>query len=260
MFIRIDDAQIYSTAFGFPSASALIGIGGWIGSWELWAEPFSILSQTWHTVAYDHRGAGATLAPVETITLDHLVDDVFAVLDAYQIDHCVLAAESAGALTALAAALKKPDRILGLVIVDGSYYQPISTAATPFLMGLQNHYAATLAHFVEACVPEPDSAHIKRCGLQILQRASPEAAIALYRMADGIDLRDDFGKITQPTLILHSGLDTIAPIASAEWLARTIPNSKLRIINDAGHVPTVTRAPRVAAEINAFFGGKAESL
>ncbi len=123
MFISIDDAKIFTTAFGSPDAPCILGIGGWIGNWELWTDPFSILSETWRTIAYDHRGSGATQAPIESITFERLVDDVFAVLDAYGVERCILAAESAGALTALGAALKHPERIAGLVIVDGLYFQ-----------------------------------------------------------------------------------------------------------------------------------------
>ena len=101
MFVTVGNAKIYATSFGSTSSPVIVGIGGWIGSWELWAEPFAILSQNWRTIVYDHRGAGAFLAPVESITFDRLVDDVFAMLDAYSVEHCVLAAESAGALTAL---------------------------------------------------------------------------------------------------------------------------------------------------------------
>jgi pimeloyl-ACP methyl ester carboxylesterase len=106
MFVEIEDAKIYTVAFGPAAAPVLLGIGGWIGSWELWAEPFAVLSQHWRTVAYDHRGTGATMAPVESITFERLVYDIFAVMDALKIERCVLAAESAGALTALAAARK----------------------------------------------------------------------------------------------------------------------------------------------------------
>ena len=101
MFITIDGAKIFTTAFGSPAATCILGIGGWIGNWELWLDPFSILSGAWHTIAYDHRGSGATVAPIESITFERLVDDVFAVLDAYGVERCILAAESAGALTAL---------------------------------------------------------------------------------------------------------------------------------------------------------------
>ena len=101
MFVTVGDAQIFTISFGSRALPPIVGIGGWIGSWELWADPFSILSQDWHTIAYDHRGSGATVAPPASITFARLVDDLFAVLDALGVEQCVLAAESSGALTAL---------------------------------------------------------------------------------------------------------------------------------------------------------------
>jgi pimeloyl-ACP methyl ester carboxylesterase len=256
MFIPVDDAQIFATAFGSSHAPCIVGIGGWIGNWELWADPFSILSATWHTVAYDHRGSGATQCAVESITFERLVDDVFAVLDAYQIERCVLAGESAGALTVLAAALKHPERIAGLVIVDGlTFSEPIG-ADDPFLNGLIIHYSQTIDRFLQACLPEPNSDHLKRWGRHLFDRTTPDAAIALYRLTGSIDLRADLPRITQPTLILHGELDALVPVAAARELADTLPNSKLIILPDSGHVPTVTRPQEVARAINEYFVDK----
>jgi pimeloyl-ACP methyl ester carboxylesterase len=253
MFITIGNAKIYTTSFGSKTFPPIVGIGGWIGSWELWAEPFAILSQKWHTIAYDHRGAGATVTLVESITFDRLVDDVFAVLDAYAIEHCVLAAESAGALTAFGAALKNPHRITGLVIVDGMYFRETPEEKDHFLLGLRKAYPATLDHFVEACLPEPDSDHIKHWGRQIIDRASQDSAIALHLSMSGIDLRDDLSHITQPTLILHGEADVLVPVKEAHWLAKTLPNAKLTVLKGAGHVPTMTRPVEIAQEIMNFF-------
>jgi pimeloyl-ACP methyl ester carboxylesterase len=255
MFIPIG-AKIYASSYGSISDPAIMGIGGWIGSWELWAEPFSILSQNWRTITYDHRGAGATIAPVESITFERLVDDVFTVLDAYDVDQCILAAESAGALTALGAALKNPQRITGLVIVDGMYFRETPPEKDSFLYGLRNAYPATLDRFVDACVPEPDRDHIKRWGRQIINRASQEAAIALHLMASEIDLRNDLHRITQPTLIIHGESDVLVPVEEADWLAKTLPNSKLVILKSAGHVPTMTYPTDVSREINNYFGNR----
>ena len=72
MFITVDEARIFATAFGPLTGPAILGLGGWIGSWELWAEPFSVLSARWHTIAYDHRGSGATTALVEADALSML--------------------------------------------------------------------------------------------------------------------------------------------------------------------------------------------
>ncbi len=253
MFITIGAAKIYTTAFGSTTSPVIVGIGGWIGSWELWAEPFSILSQSWRTIAYDHRGAGATIAPVESITFNRLVDDVFAVLDAYNVENCVLAAESAGALTALGAALKHPKRITGLVIVDGMYFRATPQEKDLFLFGLRKAYPATLDRFVETCVPEPDSDHIKRWGRQIIDRASQGAAIALYLSTGEIDLRNELSNISQPTLILHGEADGIVPVEEARQLSKILPNAKLSVLSGAGHVPTMTRPQEIAHEITDFF-------
>lgn len=256
MFITVGNTKIYSTAFGSTTSPVIVGIGGWIGSWELWAEPFAVLSQSWRTIAYDHRGAGATVTPVESITFNRLVDDVFVVLDAYNVENCVLAAESAGALTALGAALKYPKRITGLVIVDGMYFRETSPEKDLFLLGLRKAYPATLDRFVEACVPEPDSDHIKRWGRQILDRASQAAAIALYLSAGEIDLRNELSRVSQSTLILHGEADNIVPVEEARQLSELLPNAKLSVLAGAGHIPTMTHPLKVAHEILNFFGSK----
>jgi pimeloyl-ACP methyl ester carboxylesterase len=253
MFVDSGEATIFTTAFGPRPAPAILGIGGWIGNWELWAGPFSVLSERWRTLAYDHRGSGATQAPVETITFDQLVEDVFAVLDAYGVERAVLAAESAGALTALGAALQRPERVSGLVIVDGFYFQNTPADADRFLAGLKSDYARTLDWFVEACVPEADCEHIKRWGRQILQRASPEAALALYRVPGSVDLRGDLGRINQPTLILHGEADALVSVEAARWLAKTLPNAQLTLLPGAGHVPTMTRPEAVAQAMARFL-------
>ena len=255
MFIPVGDAKIFATTFGSPANPAILGIGGWIGSWELWAEPFSFLSGQWHTIAYDHRGSGATLAPVETISFDRLVEDVFVVLDTYQVNRTLLAAESAGATIALGAALRYPQRISGLVIVDGFYFQDTPESQDAFFAGLKSNYAQTLDWFVQACVPEVDCEPIKRWGRQILDRATAEAALALYRVPGSVDLRPKLNRITQPTLILHGEADSLVPLSSAQWLAQTLPAAKLVTLPGAGHVPTMTQPQTVAQEIMRFFGG-----
>ena len=80
MFIENKGAQLYTVTFG-SGPHTILAHGGWIGSWELWTEPFAYLSKTWRTVAYDHRGSGVTMAPVDSITMENMVSDIFAVMD-----------------------------------------------------------------------------------------------------------------------------------------------------------------------------------
>jgi pimeloyl-[acyl-carrier protein] methyl ester esterase len=166
----------------------------------------------------------------------------------------VLAAMSMGAGVALGAALRKPDRITELVLVDPISLRGGPRESDPFFQALSENYPQAVDRFVDACVPEPDSDHIKRWGRQILDRASQDAAIALYRVGMSIDLRNDLGRITQPTLILHGDADAIAPLESSLWLAEALPNARLVVLNGAGHVPIMTRPHEVAREIRSFFG------
>ena len=253
MFIPVKDASIFATAFGPVDAPVIVGLGGWIGNWELWQEPFSRMSAAWRAIAFDHRGCGLTLAPLESIQYSTLVEDVCAVLDAYQVQQCILAAESAGARIALGAALRFPDRITGLVIVDGSYAYSRVEPNDPFLAALRTSYPQTIHNFVEACVPEPDSEQIKMWGRKLLLRAEPQAAEALYGLSGAVDLREQLPEIQQPTLILHGEADVIVPIASSEKLAAALPDAKLVRLPGIGHVPTMTCPERVVEEINAFF-------
>lgn len=185
--------------------------------------------------------------------METLVNDVFTILDAYQVKHCILAAESAGAAVALSAILKNPSCIDGLILVDGYIENTIPEDTDAFLIGLKTNYKATLEDFIQACVPEENSEHIKRWGRQILERATPEAAIALYRLIGPLKLREKLNDIKKPVLVLHGEADKLVPVKRAYELANALPNAKLQVFPRTGHVPTLTRPIEVAGEIDTFL-------
>jgi pimeloyl-ACP methyl ester carboxylesterase len=254
MFISHNNAQLYTVEFG-NGPRTLVAHGGWTGSWELWAEPFTQLSKTWRTVAYDHRGTGVTVAPTDSISIPTMVDDLFAVLDNLKIEKCVLGAESAGGMVALSAALQQPERFDGLVLVDVMYHHDTPSGETPFVTGLKNNFEKTIAAFVDSCVLESElnSAEIRAWGRKILQRATQASSIKLNECTYGIDLRPEISNIKIPTLVIHGDGDKLVPLEDSEWLTAHLPNSHLHIVNGAGHVPTITRPLEVAQIINQYF-------
>lgn len=104
MFLEIGDVRLLALSFG-AGTRTILAVGGWTGSWEVWEEPLAQLSADgWRCVAY-HRGAGESPVDPSRISVQHLVDDVAAVMDAVGIDRCVLAGESQrGAIAQYAAA------------------------------------------------------------------------------------------------------------------------------------------------------------
>lgn len=253
MFITHGDTRIFATAFGPKSAPTILAMGGWIGSWEDWIETLSPLSENWRVIAYDHRGSGITITPGSTITFDTLIDDVFRVMEAYKIERCVLAAMSMGAAVAIGAALRHPEAITALVLANSiDLRDSAEDKPDDFLAALRHAYPRALEGFIQACVVEPDSEHIRQWGRHILNRASQEAAIRLYELSKTIHLQEDLPRVTQPTLLIHGDKDQIAPLESAEWLVHALPKAVLNVIHNAGHVPILTRPDEVAQAIEFF--------
>jgi len=93
----------------------------------------------------------------------------------------------------------------------------------------------------------------RRWAKQIVNRSNGPDAIQLMECLEIVDVERRLSEISLPTLILHGRRDVITAMANAETLAAKIPNSKLVVIEDAGHVPTITRPAVVAKAIDEFF-------
>src|SRR5260370_582534 len=170
-----------------------------------------------------------------------------AVLDTFGVERCVLAGESLGALTCVLAVERDPSRFAGLVLVDGGYAIKMDN---PVIAGSRSNFPGTVDRFVDACIPEPNSEHLRRWGRQILLRAEPEAAARLFEAHAEGNLAPNLSAIGLPTLIIHGERDRIIPLATAEMAAQAIRDSKLVVISGAGNVPTITRPEEVVAAID----------
>ena len=246
MFVPVDGHLLNAVEFG--SGQAFVAHGGWVGNWELWQQPFELMHRGWRCIGYDHRGSGASSFPPESISPTALLDDLFRVLDHFEVDKCVLAGESLGALTCLLAVLREPERFDGLVLVDGA---PAASkdAMEPLVIGSRSDYPTTVRAFVDACIPEPDSDHIKRWARQILLRADPEAAARVFESHYEENAAADITPVAVPTLLIHGEDDAIVPVALGRAVADAIPGAEIVVLPDTGHIPTMTRPETIVAEI-----------
>jgi len=253
MFVERPDARLFSLSFG-QGPFTLFTLGGWSAGGELWYEVFGRLPQ-WRCVSLDHRGTGVTTHEPGSISIDAMVDDLFAVMDAQGIDGpCVLGAESSGATIALEAALRAPHRFAGLVLVDASWVRLPGAAYDGLIAGLRADFEGALQAFVAACLTSRDGPDAHRWGMQILRRSTPQAAIDLLRcrLAATVDTR--VGDIRIPALLIHGDEDRITPFADSRRLAREMPQAELHVLEGQGHVPIVTVPAKVAALIERKFG------
>lgn len=261
MFLEIAGNKVFTLSFG-SGARTILAHSGWVGNVEDWIAALAPLSATWRTVVYDHRGTGETVVPVEAITHEALVDDVFAVMDALGIEKCVLAGFSRGVMTVMRAMHRHPERFEGLVLMNGTGEVQAPGVTPPARIPMSKWPGEThrdrLKWFIDRSTPEPDVEHVRRWGLNILSRATPEAAEKIMSMQwdRPVDWAAELPQWNIPTLLLHGEKDFLVNIETMRYLDSLLPWSKLVVLDGAGHVPAMTMPHDVAAEINAFFDEK----
>ncbi len=234
-----------------------LGISGFVADWRVWTFPFEIMSKKIRCVSFDHRGVGETPAPLDTITIDALVDDVFGVMDTLDIDRCILGGESFGGTIAALAALKQPERFEGLVLVDtsGPNPVPLTEERLQFIQLMKADFGKAMNMFIESIFPETNSEHYKRMGLSIVTRPGSEVAVKHMELMSQGENNVPVHNIKIPTLVIYGSLDGPNVIKNSKYLVDVIPDAELKVIEGAGHVPVVTKPHEVVKAIEKRFLG-----
>ena len=172
---------------------------------------------------------------------------------------------SLGGQVALRAAIDYPQSIARLVLL----------AATPrFVAGPDWPHAmpaTELDAFAEALLAQPESTLLRFLRLQtrgvegqknLLQslRASLSASPAptAVSLSAGLeqlrttDLRAELARVGQPVLVVHGGLDTLAPMAAGSWLAAHLPGAQMLALPRAGHAPHLSHPDTVIEALQTF--------
>jgi pimeloyl-ACP methyl ester carboxylesterase len=90
---------------------------------RIWDDVAARLSDRYHVVAFDQRGHGLSDRPTDGFTFDRVVGDLGGVIEALGLDRPTLVGHSWGGNVVLAFAAAHPDRVRGLVLVDGGYIE-----------------------------------------------------------------------------------------------------------------------------------------
>ena len=117
-----------SDGTGTPPLLAIHGITSTSRSWLATARA---LGNRATLLAVDLRGRGHSVALPPTVGLDAHVRDMVAVLDTAGLDRAVVVGHSLGAYIAARLAVRHPERVTRLVLVDGGLTIPGSAGAEP---------------------------------------------------------------------------------------------------------------------------------
>jgi pimeloyl-ACP methyl ester carboxylesterase len=111
--------------------AALLAIHGITASHMAWPSVLNEFTGDHRVLAPDLRGRGASSELPGPYGFSTHVDDLLATLDRFAVPRAVLVGHSLGAYIALALAERHPDRVRGIVLVDGGLALPQPPGVSP---------------------------------------------------------------------------------------------------------------------------------
>jgi pimeloyl-[acyl-carrier protein] methyl ester esterase len=181
-------------------------------------------------------------------------------------DRCFVAGWSLGAQVALAWARLAREQVEALVLLGATpcfvQREDWETAIPPgvlqeFAAALEYDRVGTLMRFVTLqSRGDEAAAHVLRELRAALKRyagAEPSMLRNGLTLLLETDLRDTLPLIAQPALVIHGECDTLAPLAAAVFLAKSLPAASLLTLAGAAHAPFVSQPAAVSRAMLDFF-------
>jgi len=214
-------------------------------------------------IAPDAPGFG-TAAPRVGWSIADAADDVAALI-AKEASHGTadVMGLSMGGYTALALAVRHPERVARLILADTragadepAALQGRYAAIRAVRSGGRAEYLAGLLPRLVAHTATPDiRAELAACAAR---QADAALVDALGALAGRPDRRAELGDIGQPTLVIVGAEDGVTPPAAASELAAGIVGAGLVEIPGAGHLSALERPEPVARAVGDFLDHPAD--
>jgi pimeloyl-ACP methyl ester carboxylesterase len=228
-----------------------------------WGPLPDLLAADFRVVVFDNRGVGDSDVPDGPYAVSQMAEDAVAVLDAAGVERAHVLGVSLGGYIAQELALTHPNRVDRLVLVSTAPGGP--------------RMAPMPAKGVEAFGRFPTLE--REAGLRLMVenslgehgvRERPELVeeIYRYRLERGptlagwqaqayagatFDAYDRVPGIAAPTLVLQGTADNVVDPRNAELLAELIPNARLELVPERGHLLVWQEGEEIAPFVREFL-------
>ena len=244
-------------------APPLVFVHGFGCSHEDWQAQLGFFSPTHEVVACDLRGHGATPGRAQECSIEHYGGDLAALLNHLELSNCILVGHSMGTRVILEAARIDPERVGGLVLIDGSRQASGDPAQAEASMRATIE-AVGFPVFIENAFLQmrPTPAIVERA-----KRLPAETGTALWsRMVrwDAEHMEAALAAVRAPLTVIQSTyMDAARKRASLKrgqtspWLdfvRQAVPGARIEVIPGAGHFTQMDAADdvnRLIAELAA---------
>jgi pimeloyl-ACP methyl ester carboxylesterase len=263
--VKVNDINIYYEIHGqgFPYIM-IMGLGGDLNWWT--PEIVEPAAQFAKTIIFDNRGAGRTDKPKTDYSIEMFAKDTIGVMDALNIEKAYINGASMGGMVAQEIAINYPERVEKLILCCthcGGSKQILPSM--DIVQRMADPRERTPEEFVDEIIPlcftesfiKSDPDFIEKYKQRMLMTPIPfdsyqRQTKALMSFSSCLKLK----RIKAPTLICQGKEDVICPPSNVEVLAKRIPNTKVLLIENAGHLLFKPNSEIIVNAVREFLLGE----
>lgn len=243
------------------------GLGGWLRNWAPNLHAATALG--YRCVAVDLPGFGASDKPDVAFDMPYFRGVLTAWMDALEIERATFIGNSMGGMIALAMAVRNPERVDRLVLVDAAGVHRLPRTALALsvnVAGALLRNGGNMTRTIRAMrrwVFEQESPELlAELRLEYAKYEDEDAParrerVRAWRRALWHIMRTEYRPwlptISAPTLVMHGKQDKLVPIEAASILHREIPHAKLAAFDHCGHVPQMEVPDKFNASLAEFL-------
>ncbi|MFF6778378.1 alpha/beta fold hydrolase [Streptomyces sp. NPDC012637] len=274
----VDGLEVFYREAGDPSRPTLVLLHGFPSSSHMYRGLMAELADTYHLVAPDHIGFGASAAPAVDAfdySFEKLTEITLGLLDRLGVDRFALYIQDYGAPIGLRIASRHPERVTAIVTQSGNAYLEGFTPFWDVLFAHAEDRKANEEGVRALLTPEatrwqythgvpadrldrigPETWSLDQAGLD--RPGNQEIQLQLFWdyqfNLDGYPAFQEYFRTHRPPLLAAWGRgDEIFGPAGAEAFARDLPDAEIHLL-DAGHFALETHGEEIAELVRDFLG------
>lgn len=246
----------------------LLFVHGLAGRWQNWLENMPWFARSHRVIAVDLPGFGASPMPRGEISIPGYARFLDGVCDALSIDAAAVVGNSMGGFVAAELAISSPQRVERLMLVS---------AAGISAEHLQRDRIMAGARVVAGVATRAAARHewfARRPGLRklalsfVVRHADRLSAPLAHELMEGSGrpgflpaleaimahpISRRLPQIACPTCVVWGEDDRVIPVRDAQRFGKLIPDVRVVVLPDTGHVPMLERPARFNALLEAFL-------
>lgn len=230
-------------------------------AFPLSAAMWSGISLPCRVIAPDQRGFGRSPLGDDAPSLGACADDVIALLDRLGLDRVVLGGLSMGGYVAMELLRRAPERVAGLLLADTKAQADDAEQREGRLRLAETVERDGTGQLAEQVLPallgrtslEGRPEVVERVRAMVGAASPATVAWASRAMAARPDSFDVLRASDVPALVVVGEQDVLSPVGQAREMADALPQGRLLVVPEAGHLSAVEDPGAFSAGVTGFL-------